>query len=314
MKRKAFLTLFGILITMVLYASAGMAQNCADTIYLFDTTMVDVRQIRIPVYLGNSCEVAGFSFIFVTSAPGVLVGTAADTIGSRLNYGVIDTQLYFHNYDTTIVCDTSFIDTTVIDTFWVTPDSFYIDTLEIHDTLVVCDSTITWDTLEVSGPLYWQYFGANRGTYYPDSLFVTGLADWPDPPLVVPPLDSGYGLLFNAMFAFPDSFNPTSTIDTTVEIRIDRAMISDRYGQVRNIPYYNGQVTIHYTGVRRGDANCNGSVTGSDVTYLVGYFKGTQVEPCALRAGDANADGRINGSDVTYLVRYFKGLGPPPPP
>jgi hypothetical protein len=31
-----------------------------------------------------------------------------------------------------------------------------------------------------------------------------------------------------------------------------------------------------------------------------------------LRA-DANADGVVNTSDVTYLVRYFKGFGPPPP-
>ncbi len=313
MKRKAFLTLFGILIAMILDASAALAQNCADTIYLFDTTLVDTRQIRIPVYLGNVCPIAGFSFIFTTSAPGILVGTGADTIGSRLNYGIIDTQTYHANYDTTIACDTSYLDTVVIDTFWIPPDSFYIDTLEIHDTIVVCDTTVTYDTLEVSGELSWQYFLANQGALYPDSLFVTAIADWPLNPLLVPPLDSGYGTIFNVTFAFPDTFNPTSTIDTAVEIRLDRAMVTDQFGQVRNVAYYNGQINIHYTGIRRGDANCNGMLTGSDVTYLVGYFKGTQVEPCALRAGDANADGRINGSDVTYLVRYFKGLGPPPP-
>lgn len=295
-------------------ASAIRAQDCADTIYLFDTTLVEARQLRIPVDLGNSCNIAGFSFIFATSAPGILVGIGADTLNSRLTSSVIDTQMYIYNHDTTIACDTSFYQYTRIDTFWVTPDSFYVDTLEITDTIIVCDTTWITDTLQVSGPLSWEYFYAGRGVQYPDSLYITGIADLPQYPLMVPPLGPGYGRIFNVLFAFPDSFNPSSTLDTTVEIRIDRVQVTDELGHVRNIAYYNGQVTIHYSGIRRGDANCNGTLTGSDVTYLVGYFKGTQVEPCALRAGDANGDNRINGSDVTYLVRYFKGLGPPPPP
>ena len=75
-----------------------------------------------------------------------------------------------------------------------------------------------------------------------------------------------------------------------------------------------------------GDVNMyNGiwqpQVLGSDVTYLVNYFRGsTSSHPCYLynsgaaspyfwASADANGDCRIMGSDVTRLVAYFRGLG-----
>jgi len=61
-----------------------------------------------------------------------------------------------------------------------------------------------------------------------------------------------------------------------------------------------------------GDANGDGNVLGSDVTYLVRYFKGLGPAPNPLLAGDTNGDCNVLGSDVTYLVRYFKGLGSAP--
>jgi carboxypeptidase T len=60
-----------------------------------------------------------------------------------------------------------------------------------------------------------------------------------------------------------------------------------------------------------GDANGDGEVNGSDVTFLVMYFKGFGSPPEPLLAGDANGNCHLTGSDVTYLVAYFKG-GPPP--
>jgi hypothetical protein len=65
-----------------------------------------------------------------------------------------------------------------------------------------------------------------------------------------------------------------------------------------------------------GDANMiNGiwppQVIGSDVTYLVSYFRGIN-PPCLLDgfycAADVNGDCSIIGSDVTKLVTYFRGL------
>ena len=61
-----------------------------------------------------------------------------------------------------------------------------------------------------------------------------------------------------------------------------------------------------------GDANGDGRVIGSDVTYLVAYFRGINPPPTPFFAGDANGDCQIIGSDVTYLVAYFRGIGAPP--
>ena len=68
-----------------------------------------------------------------------------------------------------------------------------------------------------------------------------------------------------------------------------------------------------------GDANMyNGSwppaVIGSDVTYLVNYFRGITTNPSCLlngfyTAADVNGDCHVIGSDVTRLVNYFRGLG-----
>jgi hypothetical protein len=68
-----------------------------------------------------------------------------------------------------------------------------------------------------------------------------------------------------------------------------------------------------------GDANMyNGTwppeVVGSDVTYLVNYFRGSAASiPCLLdgfwASADANGDCDILGSDVTRLVNYFRGTG-----
>lgn len=66
-----------------------------------------------------------------------------------------------------------------------------------------------------------------------------------------------------------------------------------------------------------GDANMyNGiwppELIGSDVTYLVNYFRGA-AEPCLLEdfycSPDVNGDCQVVGSDVTRLVSYFRQLG-----
>ena len=68
-----------------------------------------------------------------------------------------------------------------------------------------------------------------------------------------------------------------------------------------------------------GDANMyNGSwppaVIGSDVTYLVNYFRGMTTNPACLidgnyMAADVNGSCSVIGSDVTRLVAYFRGQG-----
>ena len=53
-------------------------------------------------------------------------------------------------------------------------------------------------------------------------------------------------------------------------------------------------------------------VIGSDVTYLVNYFReGSQAPPCLIggffASADANGDCQIIGSDVTRIIDYFRG-------
>ncbi|MCP4580551.1 MAG: fibronectin type III domain-containing protein [candidate division Zixibacteria bacterium] len=61
-----------------------------------------------------------------------------------------------------------------------------------------------------------------------------------------------------------------------------------------------------------GDANGDGNLLGSDVTYLVLYFRGVNPPPNPFFAGDANGDCLVIGSDVTRLVGYFRGNALPP--
>jgi len=61
-----------------------------------------------------------------------------------------------------------------------------------------------------------------------------------------------------------------------------------------------------------GDANGDGQIYGSDVTYLVNFFRGINAPPVPLLAGDANGDCVVTGPDVTYLVNFFRGVGDPP--
>lgn len=69
---------------------------------------------------------------------------------------------------------------------------------------------------------------------------------------------------------------------------------------------------VQSTVVKCGDANGDGSLTVSDVVYLVNYlFKGGPI-PKPYEAGEANCDGKLSVSDVVYLINYlFKG-GPVP--
>ncbi len=67
-----------------------------------------------------------------------------------------------------------------------------------------------------------------------------------------------------------------------------------------------------------GDVNGDGTRLGSDVTFLVRYFKGIGVPPyqcydvsnkaMLFSAGDLNGDCQLRGADVTRLVAYFKGV------
>lgn len=66
---------------------------------------------------------------------------------------------------------------------------------------------------------------------------------------------------------------------------------------------------------RRGDADNDGLVTVSDVTYLVNFVFGSGPAPKpTLSVGDADCNGFVDISDAVYLINYVFGAGPAPCP
>lgn len=115
------------------------------------------------------------------------------------------------------------------------------------------------------------------------------------------------------------SLNDSILWDTSVS---DSAYTYGQFG------FYNfSQEMVVYSGFKDtllfnylpGDANmATGgwppAVIGSDVTYLVTYFRGVVTNPACMLSGfyaaaDVNGDCRVIGSDVTRLVNYFRSQG-----
>ncbi len=71
------------------------------------------------------------------------------------------------------------------------------------------------------------------------------------------------------------------------------------------------QLTVYI----HGDVNCDDRIIGSDVTYLVNYFRAIAAPFCdPFLRGDTNGDCAVIGSDVTFLVNYFRGISGEPHP
>jgi hypothetical protein len=158
--------------------------------------------------------------------------------------------------------------------------------------------TITWnasDNIEITSLSI--YLSVN-GTGGPFSLISSGEANdgyyfWQVP---YSPTDNAYVKII----AYDPAFNHTEDIsDAPFSIFMD-------------------QTDCYYV---PGDANDDGNVIGSDVTYMVNYFRGLgSVPPVSCwngnseswlyAAADANGDCRVIGSDITFLVTYFRGIQP----
>jgi hypothetical protein len=276
MRQTLVVTFFEILTVAILLTVSVTAQPCADTLYLRDTTVVNRIIVRYPVVLGNPCPIGGFNMILHAGFPEPAYFEGADTVGGRLGYHM--------EYDTTI----------------------------IRDSLGHVVQTII-DTVE---HLPWEYFYCNPSDSFPDSIYAVGLARSNGIPPHPVALDSGRGPIFYMTFRLPPNIDTDTLINYYVPLSVEQLFVSDSFGFTNVSYFYSGsvQMTLDPSQIVRGDANCNGERRGSDVTYLVGYFKGLSLGPCMLRAGDANCDDFVSGGDVTYLVRYFKGVGQEPCP
>ncbi len=144
--------------------------------------------------------------------------------------------------------------------------------------------------------------------------------------------DDPQNLLYNLYYTRSTDGGRTWEINhriSTVSSDPSDARLAGLLGEYIGISAFQGDVQMAWTDTRNfnqdvfsariralfvpGDTNNNGETRGTDVTYLVAYFKGLvgPPDPPLLRA-DANGDCTVNAADITYLVRYFKGLGPAP--
>jgi hypothetical protein len=119
--------------------------------------------------------------------------------------------------------------------------------------------------------------------------------------------------------SFLDTLNPgeTDTIEAISQIPYDLTLLTaDSLKLVLvslSIPILKDSAQVVLSVVaRRGDANNDGSISISDIVYLINYlFKGGP-PPYYYNTGNANCDGKVSVSDVVYLINYLFKSGPPP--
>src|SRR5690606_3962317 len=69
---------------------------------------------------------------------------------------------------------------------------------------------------------------------------------------------------------------------------------------------------VYMTAARSGDVNADGSVSISDVVYVINYIFASGPEPQPYSSGDVNCDGIVSISDAVYLITYIFAGGSPP--
>ena len=153
----------------------------------------------------------------------------------------------------------------------------------------------------------WEYYNVNIS---PDTTTMKffGVANMPSGGDQAP-LSPGSGKIFTMHYKYRCHY----VSGLKVAVHADSVLVTDSTGHTSVMAAaIDGEVELGGDPTMRGDANCDNRLIGSDVTYLVNYFRGILGCPCSVRAGDANSDGFVRGSDVTFLVNYFRGIGPHP--
>jgi len=133
-------------------------------------------------------------------------------------------------------------------------------------------------------------------------------------------IDSAGNSLGDAEYGTPGGWDYGNSISPVDDGGFIMTGWTDSYGEGQKdiwvIRTFGEQAGMQYV---PGDANMyNGdwppAVIGSDVTYLVNYFRGLTANPACLLDGfyapaDINGSCSVIGSDVTRLVNYFRGIG-----
>ncbi len=119
--------------------------------------------------------------------------------------------------------------------------------------------------------------------------------------------------------SFLDTLDPgeTDTIEAISQIPYDLTLLTaDSLKLVLvslSIPILKDSAQVVLSVVaRRGDTNNNGSISISDIVYLINYLLKGGPPPHYYITGDVNCDGTVSISDVVYLINYLFKSGPPP--
>ena len=127
-----------------------------------------------------------------------------------------------------------------------------------------------------------------------------------------PPLGPGSGEALKLFFTLDRLALPgaTGTLDSG---STGGKTLSLSHQVIRYQPSFSG--TLFLVGTpSRGDANADGTINISDITFLISSIFADGPAPTTTVAGDADGNGSVNIADITYLIaRIFAG-GPPPPP
>ncbi len=79
-----------------------------------------------------------------------------------------------------------------------------------------------------------------------------------------------------------------------------------------NFRPYQGSITVEEISFVLGDANGDGTVSVSDIVFLINYLYHGGPAPSPFGAGDVTCDGLIDLSDLVFLIDYLFREGPPP--
>jgi len=119
--------------------------------------------------------------------------------------------------------------------------------------------------------------------------------------------------------SFLDTLNPgeTDTIEAITYIPYDLVLLTadsiKTVGTSLSIPTLKDSAQVVLSVVaRRGDTNNNGSISISDIVYLINYLLKGGAPPQYYNTGDTNCDGKVSISDIVYLINYLFKSGPPP--
>lgn len=109
-------------------------------------------------------------------------------------------------------------------------------------------------------------------------------------------------------------FNKLTALSELKELlKIDDIVLKDKKDNVKQDTSKlatKDKITIYgktYTVIVKGDVDCNGNISFSDVTYIYQFYKGTkQPDEILFLAADIDNNNNISFSDVTRLYTTYK--------